>query len=276
MAGHDIRVRFWGVRGSLPSPSPTMQRGGGQTSCVEIRCGGDVLLFDAGTGLSLAGAQLMAEGVRDYDLFLTHCHYDHIMGLPFFKPLFSGGARVSVWSGHLHGAMTTRQIIEDFMRPPYFPVTPKVCDAAVAFNDFTPGDVLRPRQRIAIATAPLNHPGGAVGYRIEYRGCGIAYVTDTEHKPGTTDENVIRLIAGADLVIYDSAYTEAELSHLRGFGHSTWEEAVRLCRLAGAKRLALFHHSHTRDDAALDAIEAQARARFAGAFAARDGLQLAL
>jgi phosphoribosyl 1,2-cyclic phosphodiesterase len=274
MAEPDFLVRFWGARGSLPAPAALSYEYGSDTCCVEMRCGEHVLVFDAGSGAASLGVRLLADGVKEFDLFFSHFHVDHIIGLPFLAPLYTEGVHARLFAGHLRDPRNCKQMVGGFMSPPYFPVTPEYFRAAIDFCNFTPPDVLTPRPGIRIRTARLRHPGGVVGYRVEYGGRAVCYLTDTEHIPGSPDETVLDLIAGADIVIYDCMYTEAEFDRFRGFGHSTWQEGVRLCEAAGAKRLVLFHHQITRDDAGLRAIEAEAQARFPGAIAARTGLEL--
>lgn len=265
-----FQVRFWGVRGSIAVSGSETSHYGGNTACVEMRCGRHILLFDAGSGIRPAGRALGPDA-RNIDLFFTHCHYDHIIGFPYFAPLYDPRVRLSVWSGHLAGEMTTLQMIEKFMRPPWFPAKLDVCKANLTCRDFVSGDVLRPRSGVTIRTASLLHPGGCIGYRVEWGGRAVALVTDTEHVPGVLDPAIVGLIRGADLVIYDCNYTEAEMPSRKGFGHSTWQQGAKLCEAAGAHRLAIFHHDPARTDTELAAIELQARQTFAGAFAARDG-----
>lgn len=269
-----FRVRFWGVRGSLPVSGPQFIRYGGNTACIEVQCGRHTLFFDAGSGIRPAGEALMAAAINDFDVFFTHCHYDHIVGLPFFFPFYDPKTRVTLWSGHLAGRMTTWEMLSEFMRPPWFPVRLEICKANLDCKDFVSGDVLRPREGIAIRTASLNHPGGCIGYRVEWGGRAIAVITDTEHEPGKLDPAILGLIEGAELVVYDCTYVEEEMPRYRGYGHSTWQHGVKLCKAAGAKRLALFHHDPARTDAQLEAIEQQAAQAFSGAFAARDGQAL--
>lgn len=265
-------LRFWGVRGSIPVSSLETRRGGGNTACVEVRCGKRIVMLDAGSGIREAGIVLREERVKDVDIFLTHAHWDHIIGLPFYKPLFCTGMATTVWSGHLAGITTTRELVKDLMRAPFLPVGPEVFCGEVDYRDFTAGEEIQFGDSVLIKTRSLVHPGGAVGYRIEYGGRAVAYVTDTEHQPGELDSNVLDLIAGAELMIYDCTYTDEEFVEYRGYGHSTWQQGVRLCRAAGTKRLAIFHHYPSRSDDALDAMEAAAKAEFPGAFAARDGM----
>jgi phosphoribosyl 1,2-cyclic phosphodiesterase len=268
---HRLRVRTWGTRGSLPVSGEQVRIFGGSTICTEVRCGDQVLLFDAGSGLLPAGCALKSEGVRAAHLFFGHSHYDHIIGLPFFPMMFDPGARVEVWSGHLAGKMTTREIIDSFLRPPWFPVEPEVFCCGQVTHDFRAGDVLQPYEGVTVRTASLAHPGGCIGYRVEWSGRAVAIITDTEHAPGGLDPAVLGLIDGCDLFLYDSAFTEAEMASHRGFGHSTWDQAVLLARQAGARQVGFIHHAPGRTDAELLEMEAQARLVFPACFFARDG-----
>jgi phosphoribosyl 1,2-cyclic phosphodiesterase len=266
-------VRFWGVRGSIACSGPSTARYGGNTSSVEVRCGERLLLFDAGTGLRYLGKEL--DGARlDSDIFFTHTHFDHVCGLPFFRPLFEPRNRFRLWAGHLSGAMNLRRVLAEFMMSPLFPVPPEVFRSTLEYRDFHAGETLTPAPGVTLRTARLNHPDGSTGYRIEYEGRVLCYITDTEHVPGNLDRNVLGLIAGADLVIYDCMYTDDEYQRYVGWGHSTWQEGVRLCREAGAKRLVVFHHDPDHDDAQLDGIAREVERQLPGSIVAREGLLL--
>lgn len=269
-----FQVRFWGTRGSLPVSGHGFERAGGNTACVEMRCGPHTLIFDAGSGISPAGDALKAANVGDFDLFFTHCHYDHIIGLPFFTPLYDPAVKVKVWSGHLAGKMTTWEMLGEFMHAPWFPVQLDLCKARLWTQDFRSGAVLHPRDGLTIRTASLDHPGNCIGYRVEWGGRAVVVASDTESRPGKLDAAILDLIRDADLVIYDCTYTEEEMPRRRDYGHSTWQAGVALCEAAGARRLAMFHHDPARTDVELDALEQQAKLAFAGAFAARDGQTL--
>ena len=265
-------VRFWGVRGSIACGGADYVRYGGNTSCIEMRCGAHRFIFDAGTGLRALGETLQAP--VDADLFFSHSHWDHIIGLPFFRPAYSPDNRFVIWGGHLAPDSTIEQALRQAMKTPLFPVPLDIFKARVTFHDFRPGQTLEPRPGVHVRTAALNHPNSATGYRVEYGGRSICYVTDTEHTPGKPDQTVLGLIANADIVIYDSTYTDEELPRYTGWGHSTWQEGVRLCRAAGARKLVLFHHDPMRDDRALAALEQEAATAFPGTVAAREGLTL--
>lgn len=269
-------VRFWGVRGSIACSGPRTARYGGNTSSLEVRCDERVLLFDAGTGLRYLGHSLPIADTIDADLFLTHTHFDHVAGLPFFKPFFKSQNRFRLWAGHLAEGMTLRRVLGEFMMAPLFPVPPQVFRARMEYREFKAGETLKPGPEVAVRTAMLNHPDGATGYRVEHAGRSVCYLTDTEHVPGAPDRNILGLIAGADLVIYDSMYTDAEYDAYVGWGHSTWQEGVRLCRAAGAKRLAVFHHDPEHDDDMLDGIAREVEKELPGSIVARDGLVVAV
>jgi phosphoribosyl 1,2-cyclic phosphodiesterase len=269
-------VKFWGVRGSIACSGPRTARYGGNTSSIEVRCGERVLLFDAGTGFRYLGHGLASSGPLDADLFLTHTHFDHVAGLPFFKPFFQPENRFRLWAGHLGERMTLRRVLGEFMMSPLFPVPPQVFRARMEYREFRAGETLKPAPDVAVRTTALNHPDGATGYRVDYAGRSLCYLTDTEHVPGAPDRNILELIAGADLVIYDSMYTDAEYETYTGWGHSTWQEGVRLCREAGAKRLCVFHHDPEHDDDMLDGIALEVERQMPGSVVAKDGLVLNL
>ncbi|WP_188908074.1 MBL fold metallo-hydrolase [Aureimonas endophytica] len=269
-------VIVWGARGTLPGSGPAQTAYGTETCCVEMRIDGHRLVFDAGTGIVPLGRLLAAECVPSVDLFFSHVHYDHIMGFPFFMPLYRPGTRISVSLGHMLDHQPAGELIADFMRAPFLPIGPKVFSADIDYRTFRPGDVLRPGPGIRIGTARLNHPNGAVGYRVEHAGRVVSYVTDTEHVPGQTDEAVLSLFRDADLVFYDTSYTEAEMAKFKNYGHSSWQEGVRLAKLAGVRQLVLFHHANMRDDEALAQIEAEAQAMFPGAVAGYTGMTFSL
>lgn len=267
----NFTVRFWGVRGSVACSGPDTQRYGGNTACVEVRCGNRLLAFDAGTGARPFGLSLPVRGPIHVDHFFSHTHWDHITGLPFFCPAYRAECEITVRAGHLGPGGSIEAVLRLAMSKPLFPVPLDVFHARIRFEDFIAGAILDLGDGIVVRSAALNHPDGATGYRVEFAGKSVCYVTDTEHVPGAPDQNILGLIRDADLVIYDSTYTDDEFPRYVGWGHSTWQEGVRLCHAAGARRLALFHHDPGRDDDALDRIARQAAAAFPGAFVAREG-----
>lgn len=274
MPKSDFFVRFWGTRGSIACAGPETLRYGGNTSCVEVMCGKKRLIFDAGTGLRKLGSAIAGEGPQEIDLFLTHTHLDHIIGLPFFIPFHIPGFTPRIWAGHLLPDRSLHQTLSDMMQAPLFPVPPEVFRANVSFNDFECGETLEPNSEIKLKTAPLNHPNGAVGYRIEFRDKAICYITDTEHYPDGRDETLIELVRDADLMIYDATYTDDQYPRFVGFGHSTWQEALRVADEAGVKTVVLFHHDPAHDDEMMDDIAEAAEDARPGTVTAREGMLL--
>ncbi len=270
-----VSVRFWGVRGSIACPGEAWSRYGGNTSCVEVSWGDRRLVLDGGSGLRLLGRTLSESDV-DLDLLLTHTHMDHLLGLPFFAPLYTPGNRITIWAGHLQDTGGVRKVLGEFMAAPLFPVPPTAFVSEVHYVDFQAGETLTPREGLVVRTAPLNHPNGATGYRIECGGKSVCYVTDTEHVIGEPDASILGLIEGADLVIYDATYTDEEFPSHVGWGHSTWQEGVRLCEMGGVGRLVVFHHDPAHQDDFMDGVAREAEAMRPGTIVAREGMTLTL
>ena len=271
----DFLIRFRGVRGTVACPGADHARYGGNTACIEVRCAGRLLILDAGTGLRTLGAELDAAGPVDTDILLTHTHIDHIAGMPFFAPLFRPGNRLRIHAGHLaDGAIRLRDVFARLIEAPIFPVPLAAVGAQISFEEFRAGDSLDLYEGIAIRTAPLNHPNGATGYRIEAAGRSVCYVTDTEHVEGALDADILALIEDTDIFIYDATYTESEYPAFRGWGHSTWQAGAALAERGRVGRYVIFHHApeHTDDD--MDRIAADARRVFAPTVVAREGLVL--
>lgn len=270
-----MSVRFWGVRGSIPCPGPNTVRYGGNTSCVEVRCGDHRLVFDAGSGLRALGLALAdEEQTTDIDLFLSHCHIDHLIGLPFFVPAFVKGNRLRLWAGNLKAAGGVQETVRKLMSYPLFPIEIEAAQGKIEFNDFEPGAVLMPRPGIKVMTTPLNHPGGATGYRVEYGGRAMAYITDTELNADEMDPALLELARDASIVIIDTTYTDEELPEHVGWGHSSWQQAVRLANEAGVGKLFLFHHDPEHDDDEMDRIAASAAKARPGTVVAREGFSI--
>jgi phosphoribosyl 1,2-cyclic phosphodiesterase len=257
-------------------------RYGGNTSCLEVMAGSRRLIFDAGTGIRTLGLELERQTPLDIDIYFTHTHLDHISGLTFFAPLFNERNSVRMWAGHLQFPWTLKTVVSNLMQAPLYPVSLDVFRAKVEFKEFSSGEALACGD-VAMRTAPLNHPNGATGYRIEHGGKSICYITDTEHHEGSRDETIVELCRGADIMIYDSSYTDTEFPAYRGWGHSTWQEGVRVADAAGVGTLAIFHHDPSHDDAFMDDIARQAAEQRPGTVAsglprvivAHEGLTLA-
>ncbi|MBB4286712.1 MBL fold metallo-hydrolase [Roseospira goensis] len=269
-------LKFWGVRGSVPCPSPAHVIYGGNTSCVEVHLDSQHIILDAGTGIRALGKALLAARVERATLLMTHTHWDHIIGFPFFAPAYRPDFALDILAGHVAHNGGIRRLFSSHMSDPMFPVPLEAMSARMQFRDFRPWDTFHLGEAVRVVTAPLNHPNGATGYRLEYDGLVVCYVTDTEHVPGQPDRNVLGLIDGADLVIYDCTYTDEEFPAKVGWGHSTWQEGVRLCRSAGVRQLAVFHHDPDHDDAIMGRLEDEVRQVWPSALVARDGMELTL
>ncbi|MBI1275250.1 MBL fold metallo-hydrolase [bacterium] len=279
-----MEVTFWGVRGTIPTPGVDFARYGGNTSCVSVKCGEHWLVFDAGTGIHALGQA--HSDISNVDIFLSHTHIDHIMGFPFFRPLYNPTARVRLWAGHLRVGKsaevspTIRGVLSTIMSPPIFPLVIDDLKAHLYFYNFRAGESLEAKhlvdRGILITTHLLHHPDHATAYRVEYEGKSVCYVTDVEHSPPEIDDALVDFVEGCDVLIYDSTYSEENYEAHRGWGHSTWEEALRIAEAAKVKQLALFHHDPALNDEALDARAKKLATRTKAAFVAKEGMVLEL
>jgi len=269
-------VEFWGVRGSIACPSPRHVAYGGNTSCLEVTAGDERIILDAGTGIRDLGDSMNRRDVRHAHILLTHVHWDHINGFPFFAPGYQPNRTFEIRAAHLRPLGGVREVLAGQMGQPTFPVPLETMRSRLVFEDFDAGDSFKIGGQVALRTAPLNHPNGATGYRLEFGGKAFCYVTDTEHVIGAPDQKILGLIEGADLVVYDSTYTDDEFPGKVGWGHSTWQEAVRLCRQANVKKLAIFHHDPSHEDAFMAVVEDQAQKAWSGAIVAREGMRIQL
>ena len=273
-ANDDFFVRFWGVRGSIACSSPDTVRYGGNTSTLEVRCGDDLLILDAGTGLRYLGDSLSAGAAIHAHMLLTHTHLDHICGMPFFKPAFTAENTFGLWAGHLREGKAVRDVLAQMMAAPLFPVPPDIFRAEITFHDFRAGEMIKTYDGVSIRTAPLNHPNGATGYRIEYQGRSICYITDHEHDRGPCDAVLVELIRDAEIVIFDATFTDDEYAHCAGMGHSTWQEGVRICDEANVQQYVVFHHNPEHDDDFMDGIAREVAVVRPGSVVAREGMVL--
>jgi len=264
-----IRLKFWGTRGSIATPGPRFGEFGGNTSCLEIACGHQLFIIDAGTGIHPLGQHLLSLGKPiKANLLFTHYHWDHIMGFPFFAP-FYGAENEVVIHGEKKDAHGVREVLRGQMVFPYFPVSLSVFSSKLDFRDVKHGDALGFGE-VTVKVHDLVHPFGALGYRIECGGSSIGTVFDHEH----TVESLPALAAfyrGCDAIVYDASYTTEEYGLNRsGWGHSTPNHGCELARLAGVPRVFLFHHEPTHDDARLREMEDAAKKLHPGAEFARE------
>src|SRR5579859_1112818 len=270
-------VRFWGVRGSTPTPQSENLRYGGNTSCVEVRLNGHIYVFDCGTGFRNLGKQLVQEANGNSisaHIFLSHFHWDHIQGIPFFTPLYTD--RESHF--FFHSSNRTRGLqraIEQQMSDPYFPVNMNEMAAHRQFYGIEEGEI--PFDDCLIKSMWLNHPQGCLGFRLEAQGKVLVYATDNEPGHAVFDKNVRKLAEGADVLIYDAQYMPDEYQKFKkGWGHSTWREGIDIVSASGAKELVLFHHDPDHPDACIDSIVQEARNYYPKVRAASEGMEIEL
>lgn len=255
-----LALTFWGVRGSIPTPVARNLRYGGNTACLTIRAAGHPpLIFDAGSGIRDLGDTFTEED--QILLFLTHFHWDHIQGLPAFSAL----RRTTIHSAA--DPATLERTLASQMQPPYYPVP---MPTGLSYKKAEPSGTRI--GNLLIRPFALHHPNGATGYRVESPSGSIVYASDHEHGNATADETLREYSRDADILVYDAQYTPEEYERRRGWGHSTWREAVALAASANVKQLILFHHDPSRTDDQMDAIVEQARAEFPNTAAAREGM----
>ena len=289
-----MRVKFWGTRGSIATPGPATVTYGGNTSCVELRCGNDILIFDSGTGIRPLGLELLSEFAGKpfaVHLFISHTHWDHIQGFPFFMPAYSPQATVHVYGSAGQG-LPLEKVLRGQMNADYFPVALGDMKAALHVHEFKgkPFEI----GEASVNAAYLNHPGMTLGYRVEHGGKSFVYATDNEPYRETLDHlghraesgrdfgrrldhEFVDFISGADLYIGEAQYTDAEYPERIGWGHSSISATVAVAIEARVRTLAFFHHDPLHDDAAVAAMADAAQRLIAesGAalecYAAREG-----
>ena len=271
-----MRVKFWGVRGSTPTPQAGNLRYGGNTSCVEVRFADNLYIFDCGTGFRTLGQQLESEaGGKPISahIFVSHFHWDHIQGIPFFRPLYENSQNHFVF----HSSRRTRslqRVMEEQMSSPYFPVNISEMKAGRNFYDIEEGRT-QLDDHARMQTLWLNHPQGCMGFRLETREGVLVYATDNEPGDEVFDKNVRELSEGADVLIYDAQYLPEEYeARRRGWGHSHWREAIKIVMESGAKELVLFHHDPDHDDVLIDKVVQDARNYYPRVRAAAEGMEI--
>jgi phosphoribosyl 1,2-cyclic phosphodiesterase len=276
------KLSFWGVRGSTPTVDPSTWRFGGNTPCLElIAPDGTQFILDCGTGLRMLGnrgSSPETPNPHETHIFVTHYHWDHIQGIPFFAPLYAENNQFHFYSyrSKFLGRDSLKQVFEAQMAVPYFPVDMSAMSAKRKFKEVAGGDTFKIGEN-EITAGWLNHPQGCLGFRIETSAGSVVYATDNEPGDPKLDQSLRELAAGADIFINDAQYTPEQLAtHRKGWGHSSWLDGVRVAKEVGAKTLVLFHHDPDSTDRVVDSLLRHARDEFDSVFAASEGMVITL
>lgn len=275
-----MRIKFWGVRGSIAISGPEFDRYGGATACVEVTGeSGDTVIIDAGSGIRRLGQELAHRKTRSCHILFTHYHWDHILGFPFFSPIYNKNCAVLL-TGAPHSIQSVSAMIAKTMEPPNFPVPYTAVSAS--FSDSPMRETGFMAGGMKVEAVPLSHPNGGSGYKFTENGRSLVFLTDNElgfrHEGGLTPAAYAKFCAGADLLVHDAEFKPEEYRHRKGWGHSSVDDAVRLALKCGAQRFALFHHNQDRTDDEIDEIVGYCREKAApsglGIFAAAENMEL--
>ncbi|MGB5238696.1 MAG: MBL fold metallo-hydrolase [Flavobacteriaceae bacterium] len=271
-----ITTTFYGTRGSLPIADPDYLEFGGNTTCISFHrhATGSIGILDAGTGIRALGKYINKEfpEQKEIGIFFSHFHWDHIQGLPFFDPAYNPNRVINIGAVGEGGKFTDlRTIFKNLMLEEYFPIQLENMGARFNFN-FTETDVLE-EEDVVLKAVKQNHPGGSWGYRIEVDNRIIVICTDLEHGENINEE-IVEFARGADLLIHEAQYTDEELLTHKGWGHSSFNQAIEVAERAGAKMLAMTHHDPDHDDEFLRKIEKQCQDRFKYCVLAREGMSI--
>tara|TARA_A100001015_G_C14844746_1_gene653974 strand:- start:165 stop:980 length:816 start_codon:yes stop_codon:yes gene_type:complete len=267
-----MKINFWGVRGSLPTPGANYNKYGGNTSCVELQVNGKTIIFDMGSGIKYLGNYLTKNSIKNFTILISHFHYDHTCGLPFFGPAYDPNTKFTVYSGILPTRHNTLNVLDSQISSPSFPITINDFNAKIKYKDFKVGKEFLLDKDVSINTICLNHPDGAVGYRVEHKGKSVCYITDHEHQVGVENQKLINFVKNSDALIYDSTYDDKHFTKYIGWGHSTWQEGGRLAEKASVKKFFIFHHNPDNDDKKMSEIEVLSSQTNKNFFVAKEGM----
>ncbi|MEX2649024.1 MAG: MBL fold metallo-hydrolase [Alphaproteobacteria bacterium] len=273
MADPEIVVRFWGVRDHIAVPGPETAGYGGNTPCIEVRCGNALLIFDSGTGIRPLGQRLLREGPIQGDIFFTHAQFDRISGLPFFAAAFSPTNAFRLWAGLGDGVPGIEAVLRRLMTDPIFPVPIDVMRARLEFHDFVTGNALRPATDVVVRTHGFGAARRVTGYRVEHAGRAVCYVTDVASSDSASTAAIARFIAGADLAILGA---DTETSDGASRTERSWRWAVGVGEAAGVRQLVLSNHAHDDGDVVLDRLAGLLARSHPLATLAREGLEIAV
>jgi len=280
----DLKIKFWGTRGSVPVPGSGTVKFGGNTSCVEVRCGKELIILDAGTGIKNLGLELLKEMPVKASIFFSHLHWDHIQGMPFFSPIYIQGNEFNFYGGKTWD-IKLENALKGQMKNPIFPIslnTVNSVGAKVQYMDIEEDKIIQigGKEQVTIQSIELCHTDKVFGFRIEYKGKSLIYATDTENLPEPSAK-LMELAHNSDLIIHDAQYTTEEYYGLNGpskknWGHSTPEVAALVALKAKAKMLVLFHHDPYHDDSIIEQIQRKASAIFPNTIAASESVVIEL
>ncbi|MEO1403680.1 MAG: MBL fold metallo-hydrolase [Cyanobacteria bacterium J06635_1] len=271
---NQLTVKFWGVRGSIPTPGELTARYGGNTACVEVLAADQRLIFDGGTGLRVLGDHFHSSAQPiDAHLFFTHTQWDRIQGFPFFVPAFIPGNCFKIYGAVAPNGASIKQRLSEQMLRPNFPIPLQAMRAELEFFNLSAGSAIQVGD-VLVETIGLNPAANALGYRVSHQGRSLVYATDTEHQ--TVDPNLLYLARQADILIYDGTYADLDYPGISPTGILPWETGLKLAKRAGVKQLVLFHHSPTQTDSALDELENTLKLRFPNISLAKEGVSVVL
>ncbi|NWG29795.1 MAG: MBL fold metallo-hydrolase [Ignavibacteriaceae bacterium] len=272
-----MKVKFYGTRGSVPVSDPGFMEFGGNTTCLFVSAideGADTLIIDAGTGIRNLGKEIMSGKVEmgeEINLGFTHFHWDHIQGFPFFAPAYNPDSKIQISIAGKRKIHNLKDIFSTQMQSIYFPVQLEKMGAQITFEKYDTEVVGKKGAQVSIVD--VSHPDGCIAVRIQYRSKSIVFCTDIEHLNGI-DENVVKLSMNADVLIHDAQYTDEELKTHKGWGHSSYSQAIEVAEKSNVKQLIITHHDPDHDDAFLRKLEKKSQERFKDLIFARDNFEL--
>jgi phosphoribosyl 1,2-cyclic phosphodiesterase len=270
-------IKFLGVRGSIPCASKKFERYGGNTSCVLAHAGNSLVVFDSGSGIKDVSEYVDKHRIKKIHLFLTHLHLDHILGMPFFKPMWDKNIEIIIYCGTAEPFGGVLNTLINFFTPPYFPVPFNKWSGHIKCIDFKPFQNFILEDGVIVETCALNHPNGSVGYKISHKNKSVCYITDHEHGNQTVDKNLEEFVRETDVLIYDASYDDYKYEHGRkGWGHSTWQKACELMEVSNIKQVALFHHDPDLHDDAMDALKDEVEETYDNVFIAHQDQVISL
>lgn len=272
----DMNVTFWGVVGSCPGANRSISEYGIATPCIEVRLGDLLIILDCGTGVVPLGRKLNEERPLDMHMFISHTHWDHILGMPFFSQAYMPDNKLQIY-GLRRNDITLEQVFRGLMAYPYFPVPWETMKADISFHELDPHDIVDLPEGCKVKAFPTAHPGGNLAYAIYGGGKKMVYLTDLDHGEMDIDE-IIDFVSHADLLVFDSNFNqkEYEMDMYAGWGHSTWEFGLELARMAYVKHLIIFHHGVHRKKEEMRELETVLYQESMHVSVAREGMTLRL